>query len=141
MARRSAAVARSRGEAGRLGRDGAAPVRQLAQLAVRGRLAGHHERCRVVAHERAARAPAPRLQEPRLPQDLQRLAERHRRHSQLRGQLDLAGQALAWREDARADSLAEAAHDLLDGTFGLQRRKRDVAGGYPCCHLNLITSR
>ena len=46
------------------------------------------------------------------------------------------GQALAWREHARADSLAEAAHDLLDGTFRLQRRKRDVAGGDPCCHLN-----
>ncbi len=126
---RSAAVGALGREAGRLGRDGAAPVGQLAQLAARRRLAGHHERCRVVAHERAAGAAAPRLHEAGLAQDLQRLAQRHRRHAQLRRELDLARQALAGREHAGADRLAEAAHDLLDRTLGLQRRERDVAGG------------
>ena len=33
------------------------------------------------------------------------------------------------REHARADRLAEPAHDLLDRALGLERRERDVAGG------------
>ena len=128
------------GEGSGLAGDRAAPVGQLAQRAARRRLAAQDERRgRVVAHERAAGAAAPRLHEPRSAQDLQRLAQRHRRDAELSGQLDLARQALARREHAGADGLAEAAHDLLDRALGLERRERDVAGGDG--HLNTITSR
>ena len=118
------------GQRGGLARDRAPPVGQLAQRAARRRLAAGHERGgRIVAHERAAGAAAPRLHEARLAQDLQRLAQRHRRDAELRGELDLARQPLAGRQHARADRLAEAAHDLLDRALRLQRRERDVAGG------------
>ena len=134
------AARRARGERRGLARDGAAPVGQLAHRRARRRLAAQHERRRrIVAHERAAGAAAAGLDEPGLAQDLQRLAQRHRRDAELGGELDLAREALAGREHAGADRLAEAAHDLLDGALGLQRSERDVAGGRT--HLNTITSR
>ena len=129
------------GERRRLARDRAPPIGQLAQRAASRRLAVQDERRRrVVAHERAAGAAAPRLDEARVAQDLQRLAEGHRRDAELCRELELGRQPLARREHARADGLAEAADDLLDGALGLERRERDVAGGDDL-HLNTITSR
>ena len=129
------------GERRRLARDRAPPIGQLAQRAACRRLAVQDERRRrVVAHERAAGAAATRLDEARVAQDLQRLAERHRRHAELCRKLELGRQPLARREHARADGLAEAADDLLDGALGLERRERDVASGHDL-HLNTITSR
>ena len=139
-ASRSAAPGPLGGERRRLARDRASPVGQLAQRTARRRLAVEDERGRrVVAHERAAGAAAARLDEAGLAQDLQRLAQRHRRDAELRGELELARQPLAGRQHAGADRLAEAAHDLLDGALRLQRSERDVAGGRS--HLNTITSR
>ena len=125
----------------RLARDCAPPIGQLAQRAASRRLSVQDERSRrVVAHERAAGAPAPRLDEARVAQDLQCLAEGHRSDAELCCELELGRQPLARREHARADGLAEAADDLLDGALGLERRERDVASGHDL-HLNTITSR
>ena len=136
------ASARSAASAGGLARDRAPPVGQLAQ---RARVGGLARRARappgVLAHERAAGAAAARLDEAGVAQDLQRLAQRHRSHAELGRELELARQPLAGREHARADRLAEAAHDLLDGALGLEWRERDVASGERAGHLNTITSR
>ena len=128
------------GERRRLARDGAPPVGQLAQRTARRRLAVEDERGRrVVAHEGAAGASAPCLDEAGGAQDLQRLAQRHGRDAELGGELELAREPLPGRQHAGADRLAEASHDLLDGPLRLERSERDVAG----CggHLNTITSR
>ena len=140
-ASRPAAAGPLGGERRRLARDGAPPVGQLAQRAARRRLAVEDERGRrVVAHEGAAGASAPCLDEAGGAQDLQRLAQRHRRDAELGGELELARQPLPGRQHAGADRLAEASHDLLDGPLRLERSERDVAG---CTerHLNTITSR
>ena len=102
-------------------------VSSRSSAARRGRGAGDERARRILAHERAPVAPAPRLDEAGLAQDLQRLAQRHRRDAELRGELDLARQPLARRQDARTDRLAQAPHDLLDGALGLQRSERDLA--------------
>jgi len=129
------------GERGGLARDRTPPVGQLAQRAPSRRLSVEHERRGwIVAHERAAGTTATRFDEAGVAQDLQRLAQRHGSHAELRRELELGRQPLARREHARADGLTEAADDLLDGTLGLERRERDVAGGHDL-HLNTITSR
>ena len=66
---------------------------------------------------------------PGVAQDGERLAERHRRDREARGELALARQPLARLEHAGADRLADAADDRLDGSLDLERREHAVAGG------------
>jgi len=131
------------GERGGLPRDRAPPVGQLAQLAARGRLSREHERRRrIVAHERAAVAPAARLDEPCVAQDLQAPGAASSARRELRGELELARQPLAGREHAGSDGLTEPPDDLLDGSLRLQRCERETfSRGHGPGHLDTITSR
>ena len=92
---------------------GRAPVGQIAQRAA-ATAPATGAAASTVAHEAAAAAAASRLDEPGRAQHCERLAQRHRRDVEPRGELDLGRQPRPGLEDAGADRLAEAAHDLLD---------------------------
>jgi len=114
------------GERGRLARHGAPPVGEPAQLLGGGRVERGGRRIR--GDERAARPAAPDLEEPGVLEHRERLAQGHARDAERLGQLDLARQALARREQPGADRLADPAHDLLDRARRLDGREEEVAG-------------
>jgi hypothetical protein len=115
-----------RGQRRRLARDRAPPVRERAELL--GGRGVERGRRRVGRDERAPGPPPADLEQPRVLEHGERLAQRHARDAERLGELDLPGQPLAWREQAGADRLADAAHDLLDGAGGLDARQQEVAG-------------
>ena len=73
-----------------------------------------------------AAAAAAGLDEPGRAQHGERLAQRHRRDLQPRGELGLGRQLGTGLEDAGADRLADATHDLLDGALRAGRPERDL---------------
>ena len=124
------AVRAQRRQRRRLAGDGAPPVGQLAQLLGRRQRPRRLQRVTGVRrHERAAAAAAPGLDEAGIAEDRERLPERHRRDLEPGRQLPLARQPLARLEHARADRLADPAHDRLHGPLDLERREHGGAGG------------
>ena len=79
-------------------------------------------------HERAAAAPAARLEIAGLAEDPQRLAQRHRRDREPRRQFGFGRQPLSDLDKSEHDRLAQTPHGLLhDGAVG-DRGEDDVAG-------------
>ncbi len=114
------------GERGGLARHGAAPVGERAELLGGGWVERWGRR--VGGDERAACPPTPDLEQARVLEHRERLAQRHARDAERLGQLDLPRQALARREQPGADRLADPAHDLLDRARRLDGREEEVAG-------------
>jgi hypothetical protein len=79
-----------------------------------------------VARAAASAAASPGLDEARLAQDRERLAERHRGDLQPGRELGLGREPLARREQAGADRLADAADDPLDGALRLEGAEGDL---------------
>ncbi|MCY1215371.1 hypothetical protein D9M72_272140 [compost metagenome] len=80
------------------------------------------------ADETAAVAPPASLDQPALAQHHQRLAQGHRRHAQLQGQLAFTGQLLALGEQSQLDCLHQPARHLVGAAFLAQTDECGAAG-------------